>query len=77
MLGPDYVEIRNKWLHKIGNLTLTGYNSELSDNFFDLKKNMVDGFKESPLKLNLEISKYEVWNERTILDQVINLQQRQ
>ena len=48
MLGSDYVEIRNKWLHKMGNLTLTGYNSELSDSFFELKKNMVNGFKESP-----------------------------
>jgi uncharacterized protein with ParB-like and HNH nuclease domain len=68
MLGSDYVEVRNKWIHKLGNLTLTGYNSELSDNFFDLKKNMANGFKESPLKLNLELAKYEVWNEKTILE---------
>jgi len=68
MLGEDYVEIRNKWIHKMGNLTLTGYNSELSDSFFDLKKNMKDGFKESPIKLNLEIAEYDVWNEATILD---------
>lgn len=67
MLGSDYVEIRNKWLHKMGNLTLTAYNSELSDNFFDLKKNMTNGFKESPLKLNLEIANYEIWNEEAIL----------
>ena len=52
----------------MGNLTLTGYNSELSDSFFDLKKNMKDGFKRSPLKLNLEIAEYDVWNEETILD---------
>jgi uncharacterized protein with ParB-like and HNH nuclease domain len=68
MLGEDYVEIRNKWIHKMGNLTLTGYNSELSDSFFDLKKNMKDGFKKSPIKLNLEIAEYDVWNEETILN---------
>ncbi|NMO09490.1 DUF262 domain-containing protein [Methanobacterium subterraneum] len=68
MLGPDYIEIRNKWLHKMGNLTLTGYNPELSDNSFDFKKEMPNGFKESPLKLNLDIAKYDVWNERSILE---------
>lgn len=68
MLGEDYVEIRNKWLHKMGNLTLTGYNPELSDNDFDFKKNMPNGFKGSPVKLNLELAKYEIWNEDAILD---------
>jgi len=73
MLGSDYIEIRKKWLHKMGNLTLTGYNSELSDSFFDLKKNMVNGFKDSPLKLNLDIAKYDEWNEKTILDRSYKL----
>ena len=29
MLGPDWKEIKEKYLHTLGNLTLTGYNSEL------------------------------------------------
>jgi uncharacterized protein with ParB-like and HNH nuclease domain len=68
MLGSDYIEIRNKWLHKLGNLTLTGYNPELSNKDFVTKKTMPDGFNESPLKLNLEISKYDKWDEESILN---------
>ncbi len=68
MLGPDYVEKRNYWLHKMGNLTLTGYNSELSDNDFESKKTMLNGYGDSPIKLNLDIANYDSWNEDTIRD---------
>ena len=30
-LGPEWKTVQERWLHTIGNLTLTGYNSELSD----------------------------------------------
>ena len=30
-LGPDWKAVQERWLHTIGNLTLTGYNPELSD----------------------------------------------
>ena len=33
-LGPDWKAIQERWLHTIGNLTLTGYNPELSDRPF-------------------------------------------
>ncbi|CAH0535764.1 hypothetical protein VST7929_03238 [Vibrio stylophorae] len=33
-LGDDWQSIQEEYVHTIGNLTLTGYNSELSDRFF-------------------------------------------
>ncbi|MCP8340940.1 HNH endonuclease family protein, partial [Clostridioides difficile] len=45
-LGDNYKEIHDKYLHTIGNLTLTGYNSKLSNKTFEEKKEMEDGFKE-------------------------------
>ncbi|WP_414469457.1 DUF262 domain-containing protein [Methanobacterium sp. ACI-7] len=68
MLGSDYLEIREKWLHKLGNLTLTCYNPALSDKSFEYKTHMEDGYADSPLKLNLQIAKYENWNEDAIID---------
>lgn len=73
MLGPNYKEIRDKWVHTLGNLTLTGYNSEYSDKSFEEKKNMKNGFVESGLRLNKQISEYSVWNEESIKDRAKKL----
>ncbi|WQZ49049.1 DUF262 and DUF1524 domain-containing protein [Helicobacter pylori] len=51
-LGENFKEIHNKYLHTIGNLTLTGYNSEYSNKSFQEKRDMEGGFKDSPLRLN-------------------------
>ncbi|MEH2363826.1 HNH endonuclease family protein [Nostoc sp.] len=39
-LGEQWKEIRAKYLHTIGNLTLTGYNPELSDRSFIEKRDI-------------------------------------
>lgn len=65
-LGSNYNEIYNKYLHTIGNLTLTGYNSKLSNKTFKEKKEMENGFKDSRLYLNKYISSIEDWNEDEI-----------
>lgn len=65
-LGPDWERIRENWLHTLGNLTLTGYNTEYSDRPFAEKRDMSGGFKQSPLKLNHGLGQLEQWNERTI-----------
>lgn len=49
-----------KYLHRIGNLTLTGYNSEMSNKSFLEKKKA--GFNESPLRLNAYLQKVEKWD---------------
>ncbi|GAA9856651.1 DUF262 and DUF1524 domain-containing protein [Helicobacter pylori] len=51
-LGGNFQAIHDKYLHTIGNLTLTGYNSEYSNRSFQEKQDMEKGFKQSPLMLN-------------------------
>ncbi len=72
-LGDEWERIHETYLHTLGNLTLTGYNSEYSDNSFTRKKEMTGGFNESPLRLNQTIAKCEIWNEKAILERANNL----
>ena len=65
-LGPEWQRIQETWLHTLGNLTLTGYNSEYSDKPFFEKRDMSGGFKESPLRLNKGLGIEECWNEEAI-----------
>jgi predicted transport protein len=66
MLGENWKYIHENYLHTIGNLTLTGYNSELSDKPFSQKKSMEGGFDDSPLRLNRSLQQVSAWNETTI-----------
>lgn len=68
MLGKNWREIQEKYLHTIGNLTLTGYNSEMSDRSFDEKRDMEKGFARSPLYLNEGISQLSMWGEAQIIE---------
>ena len=65
-LGEDWKRIRVQYLHTLGNLTLTGYNSEYSDRSFKEKRDMDGGFHQSPLRLNDGMGTCEVWNEAAI-----------
>jgi len=65
-LGPEWKRVQQTWLHTLGNLTLTGYNSEYSDRAFTEKRDMEGGFKVSPLKLNAGLSQLNEWNEDAI-----------
>lgn len=65
-LGDDWESVQERWLHTLGNLTLTGYNSEYSDKPFHEKRDMQGGFKESPLKLNEGLGQLDRWNEEAI-----------
>ena len=66
-LGENWSDIHEKYLHTVGNLTLTGYNSELSDNPFLEKRNMEGGFADSPIRLNADLAILEHWNEDEIV----------
>lgn len=66
MLGYNWKEVQELYLHTIGNLTLTGYNSELSDRSFRLKKTIEGGFDDSPIRLNEFLRKTDVWNKKQI-----------
>ncbi len=51
-LGENFQAIHDKYLHTIGNLTRTGYNSKYKNKSFQEKQGMEKGFKNSPLRLN-------------------------
>lgn len=67
-LGKTFDLIHEKYLNTIGNITLTGYNSKMSNRPFSEKRDMHNGFKESRLFLNKRLSFLEKWNEDTIID---------
>lgn len=67
-LGENWKEIQKDYIHTIGNLTLTAYNSEMSDRQFKEKLEMEGGFKESALRLNSYVIKQDVWNEKKIIE---------
>lgn len=58
-LGTEWEETHDLFLHTIGNLTLTAYNTELSNDGFPTKKSTLD---ESHLELNKYFSDIQQWN---------------
>ena len=72
-LGPEWERVHQTWLHTLGNLTLTGYNSEYSDRPFVEKRDMIGGFRESPLKVNFGLGQLEGWNENAIKGRAADL----
>lgn len=67
-LGPDWRNVQRTWLHTLGNLTLTGYNSEMSDHDFTDKRDSEKGFHCSPLRLNEGLAQLDTWTADTIRD---------
>ena len=66
MLGEDWQEVHSLYLHTLGNLTITGYNAEMSNKSFVEKVNGKSGFKHSHLKLSESIAQCDVWNKKAI-----------
>ena len=62
-LGSAHNAIKKKWLHTLGNLTLTGYNSELSNKTFEKKKEI---YQTSNTFLNKHFQNIDAWNEESI-----------
>jgi hypothetical protein len=61
----DTIKTHRKWLHTIGNLTLTLDNSDLSDHIFSEKKKI---YRDSNLNLNKYFNNIDIWNENSIED---------
>lgn len=72
-LGDNWQEVQKKYLHTIGNLTLTAYNSEMSDRCFLEKMDMPGGFKESALRLNKYVVLQNEWTEKNIKERANEL----
>lgn len=62
-LGEDWDETHELYLHTIGNLTLTAYNTELSNDDFDTKKETLN---ESHLELNKYFTNIPKWTRNEI-----------
>lgn len=63
MLGDDWQADHVKWLHTLGNLTLTGYNTKLSNHGYDWK---CEEFKKSHIELNRWFLERPVWDAGAI-----------
>lgn len=75
-LGANFAEIHEKYLNTLGNITLTGYNSNMSNKPFLEKRDMEKGFKASRLYLNKSLHGINQWNEDTIIDRAKSLKNR-
>ena len=49
------------WLHRLGNLTLTAYNSTYSNRPFEEKKTVTGGFEQSAVRLNEYVRQQTKW----------------
>lgn len=64
-LGDNFEYTHNTYLHNIGNLILTEFNSEMGNKSFDEKKNKL---ATSSLYYRLDIINRDTWNEDSIKD---------
>ena len=70
MLGDNFEEIQDKYLHTFANLTLTGINSELSNKPFEIKRDgkkigneIYPGYKNSKYRLTKDVTLCDKWTE--------------
>lgn len=67
MLGENvWQSVQEKYLHTLGNLTLTAYNSELGDKPFDVKQKELDDVKTKVVVLYSDVKGRTVWNAEAI-----------
>jgi len=62
-LGPDVDRIHAMYLHTIGNLTYSGYNTEMGNQPFDHKRNIL---KQSHFEMNRQIIEADKWTRAEI-----------
>lgn len=62
MLGENWQSVHEKYLHTLGNLTLTGYNSELGDKPFEKKKDKLEETITHIAVLYSDVKDKSEWN---------------
>lgn len=65
-VGEDYSSVYEVYLHTLGNLTITGHNSELGTKSFSDKKEIIKANSKAVI-LNREVLSADTWNETAIL----------
>ena len=68
MLGDNWQEVQEKYLHTLGNLTLTGYNSELGDRPFSEKKALIEKKDSKVVTLYSDVKDKNEWVAQNIED---------
>jgi len=71
--GEDPSELHEQLVHTLGNLTLTNYNSELSNNAFSVKRS--ERLLKTGVLANQEIAASEVWGPEQIRQRSLKLAQ--
>lgn len=69
-LGENYKDIHKNYLHNIGNLILTEFNSEIGNKPFEEKKRKLE---TSSLNYRLDIIKRNTWSEQSIKEHLDNM----
>jgi hypothetical protein len=72
-LGENWSEVHERWVHSLGNLTLTGYNPALSNHAFDSKR---DEFTLSHIDLNHHFTSCPNWGSSEIQARSLDLATR-
>ena len=73
MLGDNWETVRDRYLHTLGNLTLTGYNSELGDKPFAEKQELLKAAVTHITVLYDDVKNKTAWDADTIEERAQNL----
>lgn len=71
-IGEDYDSVYDLYLHTLGNLTITGHNSELGTKSFNDKKKIIKDNSKANI-LNKDVLSVDRWNKTSILNRANNL----
>ncbi|MEN6640958.1 MAG: DUF262 domain-containing protein [Armatimonadia bacterium] len=63
VLGPDWEKVQTNLMHTLGNLTLSGYNRELSNEPYETKR---EELKNSHLEINKYFAGQDTWDAAAI-----------
>ena len=66
-IGDNYSSVYEVYLHTLGNLTITGFNSELGTKSFNEKKKIINENSKANI-LNKDVLSSDKWNETSILN---------
>lgn len=73
VIGDNWQNDHAEYLHTLGNLTLTGYNSELYNKPFSEKKKLLEEYGAKIKTLNIDVLDKEVWNIEYIKARALRL----
>ena len=74
-LGENWEQIHKTYVDTIGNLTLTGFNSKYQNYRFVVKRDMKDGYKQTPIRISKSLGDLDKWSEEEIISRSAQLAQ--